>query len=200
MGQELVCTMRYRQRRLAGKAHLETDYLLFRGEERLKVAFKDLTGVQAAAGVLTLDFAGGPAELELGKAAEKWADKILHPPTRADKLGLKPGLSARLAGDFERDFLEELAVRQIEQTSGRGKADLVFYLASRTEDLSKVSKLSAGLKPDGALWVVFPKGVPAIREVEVLLAGRDAGLKDHKVASFSASHTALKFVIPLAKR
>ena len=70
MGQELECTMRYRNRRLAGKAYLETDHLLFRGDERLKIALKDLTRVAAAGGVLNLEFAGGPAELELGKAQQ----------------------------------------------------------------------------------------------------------------------------------
>ena len=38
----------------------------------------------------------GPAELELGKVAEKWADRILHPPSRASKLGVKAGLSVRV--------------------------------------------------------------------------------------------------------
>jgi hypothetical protein len=201
MGQELECTMCYQRRKVAGKAHLETDYLLFRGgEDRLKVTFKELTGVTAASGVLKLEFAGGPAELELGKAAEKWADKILHPPTRADKLGLKPAMTARIEGAFEPAFLEELASRQVATAGTRQKPDLIFYLASRTADLSKVSKLAANLKPDGALWIVFPKGVPEIREIEVLTAGREAGLKDNKVASFSATHTALKFVIPVANR
>ena len=42
MGQEIECTLRYQRRTLSGKAHLESDHLLFRGEERLKVVFKDL--------------------------------------------------------------------------------------------------------------------------------------------------------------
>src|SRR5262244_2488072 len=105
MGQELECRMQYRKRRLAGKAYLETDYLLFRGDERVKIALKDLKSVKAAAGMLVLDFDGGPAKLELGKAAEK----ILHPPSRADKLGIKPGLAVRLMGEFEPAFLEELS-------------------------------------------------------------------------------------------
>jgi hypothetical protein len=201
VGQELECTMRYQRRRVAGKAHLESDYVLFRGgADRLKVTFKELTGVTAAAGVLRLEFAGGPAELELGNAAGKWAGKILHPPTRADKLGLKPGMTARVDGDFEAAFLEEIASRQVVIAGPRQKADIVFYLAGRTADLGKVPKLAGGLKPDGALWIVFPKGAPVIREMEVLQAGRDAGLKDNKVASFSVTHTALKFVIPLANR
>jgi hypothetical protein len=194
MGQELECRMRLGKRSLTGKAHLETDFVLFRGEERLKVAFKDLTAVTAKAGVLRLEFAGGPAELELGKAAEKWADKILHPPTRADKLGVKAGVSVRTVGEFDADFLEELRVATVVKSGG----DIVFFAAEKAADLKKV----AGLAPTGnaALWVIYPKGVAAIREMDVLEAGRAAGLKDVKVASFSATHTGLKFVVPLAKR
>ena len=192
MGQELECRMRLGSRVLAGKAYLETDHLLFRGDERVKIPIKNLTGVSAAAGILTLHYEGGPAALELGKAAEKWADKILHPPTRADKLGIKPGLTVRVVGDFEPDFLAELAA--LEKAPPKGKADLLFLQTPTRATLSQVPKYAANLNPKGALWIVYPKGVPEIREMEVIQAGREAGLKDIKVASFSASHTALKFV------
>jgi hypothetical protein len=192
MGQELECRMRLGRRVLEGKAYLETDHLLFRGDERVKILLRDLTGVTAAAGVLTLDYEGGPASLELGKAAEKWAGKILHPPTRADKLGIKPGLTVRVIGNFEADFLAELAA--LEKAAPKSKADLLFLQAPGRATLAQVPKHAASLNPKGALWIVYPKGVPEIREIEVIQAGRDAGLKDVKVASFSATHTALKFV------
>ena len=51
-----------------------------------------------------------------------------------------------------------------------------------------------------ALWIVYPKGQKRITENDVLSAGRKVGLKDVKVVGFSATHTALKFVIPLSKR
>jgi hypothetical protein len=51
-----------------------------------------------------------------------------------------------------------------------------------------------------AMWVVYPKGRQQITEGDVLAAGRAAGLKDVKVVGFSATHTALKFVIPLTRR
>ena len=196
MGQELECRMRLGKRSLPGKAYLETDFVLFRGDERLKVAFKDLKSVTAKAGVLRLEFDGGPAELELGKAAEKWAGKILHPPSRADKLGVKEGTAVRLAGEFDPEFLAELRTRGASIVDKGG--DVVFYRAEKATDLKRVAKLA----PSGsaALWVIYPKGVAAIREMEVLEAGRAAGLKDVKVASFSATHTGLKFVLPVAKR
>jgi hypothetical protein len=56
------------------------------------------------------------------------------------------------------------------------------------------------LKPDGALWVIRPKGSKAVSEAEVMSAGKHAGLVDVKVASFSDTHTAEKFVIPRAAR
>jgi hypothetical protein len=51
-----------------------------------------------------------------------------------------------------------------------------------------------------ALWIVYPKGQKQITENDVLAAGRRAGLKDVKVVGFSATHTALKFVVPLSDR
>jgi hypothetical protein len=198
MGQELECTMRWGGRSLAGKAYLETDYVLFRGEERVKVAFKDLSSVTAADGVLQLEFAGGPAELELGKAAAKWAEKILHPPTRADKLGVKAGTTVRLVGEFEADFLEELRARGATVSDGAG--DLVVFAAGTQAERDLVKEIAAGMQSDGGLWVIYPRGVKAIREIEVIEAGRAAGLKDIKVASFSGTQTGLKFVVPVGNR
>jgi len=194
MGQELDCTMHYKHRALAGRAQLETDFLLFRGDERLKIPFKELTGVKAAEGVLKLEFAGGPASFDLGKAAEKWAQKILHPPSRLDKLGVKAGTAVALIGEFEVAFTDELRERGATLAAAAGKPELVCYAAARTADLNRVARLAASLPPKGALWVVYPKGGAAIREIEVIEAGRAAGMKDVKVASFSSTHTALKFV------
>ena len=202
MGQEVECTLRYRRKTHTGKAYLETDFVLFRGAERLKVPFSDLKSVKAQDGVLKLEFPGGPAALELGAAAEKWARKILNPPSRLDKLGVKAGLSVGLAGGFEAAFLDELRSRAVDWSEflSKGKHDLVFFAAESSGDLARIPKLATAIKPDGGVWVVYPKGVTAIREIEVLDAGRAAGLKDVKVASFSSTHTALKFVIPLTAR
>ncbi len=200
MGQEAECTLRRDGRMQAGRAYLETDYVLFRGEDRLKILLKDVTAASAAEGVLRLEFAGGEAELVLGNAAATWARKILNPPSRAQKLGVKPGAAVRLAGTFEEGFAEELRNGKVVEAGARAAADLVFFAAERTADLAKLSKLAAGLQPDGALWVVYPKGVQTIREIEVIEAGRAAGLKDTKVAGFSKTHTALRFVIPVALR
>jgi hypothetical protein len=79
-------------------------------------------------------------------------------------------------------------------------AALVFYGAEDRGDLKRVKAFAARLAPDGALWVVYPKGQKRITENDVITAGRAAGLKDVKVVGFSSTHTALKFVVPLASR
>ena len=191
MGQELDCTMHYKRRAIAGRAMLETDYLLFRGDERLKLMFRDLTGVTAVDGVLKLQFAGGPAAFDLGNAAAKWAEKILHPPSRLDKLGIKEGSAVRLVGAFDESFLNELRDRKAKLGDA---AAITCFAAVTAADLKRVPTLAKAMKPKDALWIVYPKGVPVIREIDVIEAGRAATLKDVKVASFSSSHTGLKFV------
>jgi hypothetical protein len=58
----------------------------------------------------------------------------------------------------------------------------------------------AAIAPDGAIGVVWPKGRPALKEDHVRSAAALAGLVDVKVAAFSATHSALKLVIPVKNR
>jgi len=75
----------------------------------------------------------------------------------------------------------------------------IFLAAETRNGLVQVKKIAGKLKGSAALWVVYPKGQKSITEMDVIGAGRKAGLKDVKVAGFSPTHTALKFVIPVKK-
>jgi len=184
VGQESKCKLDLGGHSYEGKALLETSELIFRGGTRLKIAFKDMSRVEAADGRLIVTFPQGDATFHLGSAAAKWAAKILNPPTRLDKLGIKEGTRIRWIGTADKEFQQEA------KTKGalfvRTKPDLTFMAAETAADLRKID--------NPPVWIVFPKSVQQIREGEVLAAGRAAGLVDIKVASFSATHTALKFV------
>ncbi len=156
---------------------------------------------------LTLKWSGGTLVLDLGAAAAaaKWVEKIKNPPSLLAKLGVKPGARLALVGDFAFDptFEDELA------TGGAGDAaattrtpvDVLFYAPATPAALGRVAALSKRLDPAGALWIVRPKGKEtSITEDATRRAGLAAGLVDVKVAAFSATHSALKFVIPVAKR
>jgi hypothetical protein len=119
-----------------------------------------------------------------------------------DKLGVKPGQRVAVLGVESAEFLKDLDSRVPEYSRGKriGDADLVFFSAEAREDLLRLESLGRSIRKNGAIWVVYPKGQTHIREIDVIQAGKDAGLTDNKVCSFSVTHTALRFVIPLAKR
>ena len=203
MGSEAACTARFKGHMVAGKARLETEVLQFRGGElKLSIPFKQMSKVAARAGTLSVTFPAGTAAFDLGAAAPKWADKILHPPSRLVKLGAKPEWRAAAIGIEDADFLRELEGAVATLSIGRVKkdCDAIFFGANREADLVRLETLKASLKPSGALWIVRPKGRPEISEMAVMRAGKTAGLVDVKVVSFSSTHTAEKFVIPVAKR
>ncbi len=196
MGLETLCSATWGEQASNGKALLETDHILFRGDFRLKVRFADLQGVRADNGTLTLQFEGGPASLHLGVAAEKWAEKILKPPSRSQKLGIKPEVKIALAGSFDPAFSAEVRGQLATVESG----DLVFLALESAGDLGSLSDVVRRMSATAALWIIYPKGTQAIREIEVIGGGRAAGLTDIKVVSFSPTHTGLKFVRPKAVR
>lgn len=205
MGNEVKCVVRVGKQKARGKALLETAELLFRSEDgalRLKFGFAEIKSLDAAAGELRVQGPEGAAIFELGANAAKWREKILHPKTRMEKLGVSPGAAVGLIGMLEDDFLAEL--RAITKNVSKDKiaagAEVIFFAAPAPKDLSQVVKLAKILKGAAALWIVYPKGQKEIRENDVIAAGRNAGLKDVKVVGFSPTHTALKFVIPVEKR
>jgi hypothetical protein len=202
MGNEVKCTVRVGKDVSQGTALLETSEILFRGGFRLKIPFASIKSVKAIDGELRLETADGLAVFELGPAAEKWREKILHPKSRIEKIGVKPGARISVFGDFAADFFEEVKplAGSVTKDKVAAECDLVFFAADSREELSSVAKIRKSLKGATGLWIVYPKGQRSITENDVIAAGRKTGLKDVKVVGFSSTHTALKFVIPLDRR
>jgi Protein of unknown function (DUF3052) len=201
MGREATCDAVVNGEADAGKLLLETDELIFRGGERLVIPYRDVTTVTAEQGRLTVDYPGGAAIFDLGPEAEKWADRIRNPKTVVDKLGVKPGHVVVVDGIDDDVFLDQLKKRGARLSPAAGDtADLLFYAANERSDLDRLAALKQILKPQGALWVVRPKGGGSITERDVLSEGKRAGLVDVKVVRFSSTHTAEKFVIPVKDR
>jgi len=202
MGKELTCTARSGKLESEGKALLETNEVIFRGDFRLKIPFREMKSVKAVDGELHIEFPEGKAAFVLGPQAEKWAHKILRPKSVMEKLGVKKKQTVSVIGMTDRDFLEDLKRRAGKLSTGKAArdSDAIFLGAESRNQLSKIKALGKSLKKEGGLWIVYPKGQKHITEADVLAAGRKAGLKDVKVVGFSATHTALKFVIPLSDR
>ena len=202
MGRELQCRAKIGGKWTEGKALLETTEIIFRGEPRLKIPLASVTSAATRNGNLQIMWGSESAIFEIGEQSEKWAHAILHPKSTGDKLGLKPGLTISSIGmplDTTMSDAKKVAAK-FGESKPIPNSDAIFLGAATASDLAKASKLLATLAPNGALWIVYPKGRKEITELQVLESGRALGLYDVKVVSYSATHTALKFVRPKDKR
>jgi hypothetical protein len=202
MGLEATCRVRTGATTHEAKVLLETDELIVRGADRQRIPLSSVSNVAAANGELRVDHEGGTLVLDLGDAAGKWAERIRSPRTLLDKLGVRPGQTISVSGVIDDGFLEQLAgsgarvrTRRLEKNS-----DIVFLAATTPRDLGKLGAAAKAIKRDGAIWVVHPKGKGALRDTEIFAVAKDVGLTATKVARFSATHTAEKLVIPIARR
>lgn len=126
----------------------------------------------------------------------------------AKKLGIKASATIVIlrAPEGALDDLElppDVRVR----TDLRGKSALdviVFFTKSRAAYESGIAAMRSRLKPDGGLWICWPKrasGVPTdMTEDVVREVGIPAGLIDNKVCAIDETWSALRLVIPLALR
>jgi hypothetical protein len=120
-----------------------------------------------------------------------------------DKLGVKPGMRVAVLGlDSERAFLAEVRARAGEPSTDRARkdTDMVIVRVDGAADLARLSKLEALIRRDGSIWAVWPKGQKHIGEGMIRDAALARGLVDVKVCAFSETLSALKLVIPLARR
>jgi hypothetical protein len=202
LGREVVCSGTFNGSSSEGKAQLETDFVLWRGEERAKIPFASLVSVDVRDGGLHLASSEGTLELHLGSPeAERWAQAILHTKTIVDKMGLKDGMRISLLGVDDPEFLALLEVTGGDLSSRKRKdSDAIVIQIEGARDLQKTVGLETYIKHDGMIWVISPKGLKDFNENDVYAHMRSLGLKDVKTARFSTTHTANKFVIPKDRR
>ena len=203
MGSEALVVMKRGRKSFTGRALLESNELRFRGEENITLPLKSISSAKSVGGWLHLATPHGSLSFQLKEKAEGWEKKILHPKSRLDKLGVKEESSVCVLGVEDEAFLAELhaVLKKGFSLNPRKNSDLIFVAAESKSDLSTIRGLKTRLTKAGGMWIVFRKGKEAVlKDTEVMKAGKDAGLVDTKVAGFSETHTALKFVIPLASR
>ena len=123
---------------------------------------------------------------------------------RIDKLGVKPDFRVAVVGVEDPELMDELRSRTahiVVTPKPRDKRDVIFYSAESLLALDALAALREKIVQNGAIWVVSKKGDDrSISDTDVIAAARKAGLVDNKVVSFSATHTALRLVIPVGMR
>jgi hypothetical protein len=118
-----------------------------------------------------------------------------------DKLGVKPGAHVSLLGLDDAALRGELDERAtVSDGAARPDSDLILLYAEGRSDLADLEALQSAMRRNGAIWVVWPKGRPAFTEDDVRAAALAVGLVDTKVIRFSDALSALRLVIPVARR
>lgn len=202
MGNEAFCRIEVDGVEASVKALLETEELIVRGDLRMRMPFDELQDVRSNDGMLYVRWQAKHVTLELGPSADRWANKILHPKSVIDKLGIKPAQKISIVGGAVDDEL----LHDLQQRSGdlsrelRRDSDAIFLLAEGPADLLHLEKLKSSIKSAGSVWIVRTKGVGELTAADVMSAGRAAGLVDVKVVRLSENRSAEKFVIPVRDR
>jgi hypothetical protein len=203
MGLEATCRVRSGATTHEAKVLLETDELIVRGAARQRIPLSAISNVAAADGELRVDHGSGTLVFELGEAAEKWAQRIRSPRTLLEKLGVHAGQTISVRDVSDEEFATQLTGSGARVYTGaalKKDSDIIFLGATTPRDLAKLGAAAKAIKRDGAIWVIHPKGKDALRDTEIFAAAKELGLTATKVARFSATHTAEKLVIPVARR
>jgi hypothetical protein len=125
----------------------------------------------------------------------------------AQKVGIRPGaivIVLGAPGDYAR-LLGGIPAGVELRSSLRGKADIVHVFVRREADLTKrLDAMQTAIEPNGAIWVSWPKRtskVPTdLTEDAIRRVALRNGLVDVKVCAIDETWSALKLVIPLARR
>jgi hypothetical protein len=127
------------------------------------------------------------------------------PPVQ--KLGIKPGFRIFVAGapaDYA-GITGKLPDGVTIVPRLTGEIDMVHLFATNAAGLGdKLRRYRAAIKPDGMVWVSWPKkasGIPTdLSDVTVRDTALPLGLVDIKVCAVDETWSGLKFVIPKAQR
>src|SRR5205823_11138143 len=96
-------------------------------------------------------------------------ERIRSPRALLDKLDVKSGQTVSVLALADEDFLRQLRERAERVVVGRlvSASNLVFLGADTTQDLAPLAKAAAAIAPDGAIWVVHPKGRDGLRDTAI---------------------------------
>jgi hypothetical protein len=193
VGREARCAASWGARSGEVTVHLDSTELTVRGAFRARAPLASLHDVRAEGDTLRFRTGEDEVALILGRAAPRWAVAIAKPaPSLAAKLGIVAGTRVLAVGTVDDDRLAgALAVG----TADGSDPDLIVARVDDADELARIaSEHGALLARRVPLWVVYTtgKGAP-LGETAVRAMLRERGLIDLKVASVSATLTALQF-------
>ncbi len=202
MGAEMRCRGSRGHLEAEGKAQLESDYLRFSSSRlKFRIEASEIASMVVDEDDLLIESGGEEFRLRLGAgAAAKWIEKIRNPKSLLDKLGFRNGDSVAVIGVADEEFRSAALKQKVMLTEASGEHQHLLVFLESAADLAGFVEWKQKLQSGGGVWTVRAKGPGGLKESDVRAAALQAGLVDVKVASFSATKTAERFVIPKRDR
>lgn len=195
MGLEAACRGVIDGKAHSGRLHVDSKEIAFSSPG---VKWKHPVGAGTKARVTggRLEVGSGKklASFELGDDAGKWLEKVLHPPSRLKKLGVKPGQMVFLKGAFPGGFVDELVAGGAGLARTVAACTLALALVKSTRELAAVDGMIERLSPGASIWIVWPKGTgrPVSQSGVMELFARHA-MGPGKTCAFDDELSALRF-------
>jgi hypothetical protein len=122
--------------------------------------------------------------------------------SRLDTLGIQPGSQATVLGLVDPGFVAELQTRcaDVATTRVTHTTDTVFVMIESAAGLRRLTPVVRAMRPDTAIWAIWPKGQPHVGEDAVRAAALALGLVDIRMIAFDERLSALKLVVRAANR
>lgn len=180
----------------ACNVHLEPAAIVCRADLKRQFALADLRELAVAGARLTFAVGKERIEIELGKSAATWLDRIRNPRSRVQKLGVAAGMKVCVLGKADADAIAEVAavLGDAPKTRLAAGMDVVLCFCAEPEDLARLVAIEPKLAEKGAVWVLWPKGRKYFAHDHVVAAGKAAGLSITKSMGFSEMLTGLRLV------
>src|SRR6185295_19817160 len=101
-----------------------------------------------------------------------------NPKSRLEKLGAKTGQRVAVLDIEDDTFLAELDRLGVKTARARAglDLDLIFLGARKGSELWRLADLRDAIRPEGAVWVTWPKGRPELTEDHVRAEALRVGL------------------------
>lgn len=121
-----------------------------------------------------------------------------------DKLGIAPGTRVAVLGPVPPEVVERARRRvTFAEPDGRDPVDVVLFAIPGPGGVGEaLAGLRRRIAPAGAIWILTAKrGRPGyVKQEDLIPVGKAAGLVDNKVCSVDEATSAIRFVIPRARR
>ncbi len=192
MGREAICTIHFRGGAAEGKALLEGEALILRGDIRGRFPRSAITGIEVQGDTLALVADGQPLALDLGaKEAARWHAALLKPaPTLAEKLGIGPVSRVFVVGSLSDPDLA--ATVDPARAPSLAQAQMLLAVVLAACDLED-ALATARMAPTLPLWCVYRKGEAPVSDGMIRSRLRNEGMIDTKSCAVSELLTATRY-------